>query len=446
MEEPPTADPRLLLHKEDGRGHHLSIKGRCNLACAFCNCRGDAPDFEVDAHFAEVVRKIDELARAKIREATWGVFSYEPTTYPRLPELLRYARSRGIKKSQLITNGIRTADPAYLQELVDSGLTSISMTVFEYDEQSADALTGATGVLAAKLATAAACRRLGLTLFTPVILMRVNYQRVNDIVRLYADVSDRLSLEAIYPGMWNRVPWFLPPLSGMVESLAEICRRPWGTQLQLANVPTCIAARHERTLAKVRRHRDLEGRYSKICDGCAWRSKCSGLRQEYLDVYGDSEIAEGRTIHAPIALDELMKLVGGYIADGSGHRHAADPSSISAMLVSRRLSALLGELLLGAEPAPPCAGYAIDSIEPAHDHRAVVRLRADGDALDVLVVATSITADGLSRVGPLTLMLPRGHAVATMARRRALDALEASLAQAIERAGPAFEQRLVAAH
>lgn len=424
--ETPAEDPRLDLLKLGSRRPELSVKGPCNLSCFFCNCRSDAPAIEAGPHFEQVREQIERLAAAGVKSASWGVFSYEPTTFPRLPELLAHAFARGIERHQLITNGIRTADRGYLQELHDHGVRELSMSIFEWDEVSADTLTDGRGVLAAKLATADHCRSLGIELLTPVILMRVNYLRVREVLSLYRGLSSSFSLRPIYPGIGERVSFFLPPVTGVAEALATRCADLdlGGATAVLGGIPACVRERWADALSGFGIAGDEAKEGARCCTDCADHPACAGLSPEYLELYGDAELREEAVVHRPIELSELVDWAEEYIGRTGGQLNAGTAAGLH-----RLLEALLPSLPL------PCDGYLLEALEEAHHDRVSLRLHSPSETFHLIVALRSQVAQGLETVGPLTLMLPREEGPLDAPRQGALRALVARLEGALAKQG-----------
>ena len=128
---------------------------RCNLACAFCyaGCgTADARPGNADRERRrrarrcwpltgwqprpdsaatrrnremtadEVLRVVDELARVgKVPSVSFT--GGECTLRPELPTFIAHARQRGMRVN-VITNGVRCADRAYVDQLQEAGLTS----------------------------------------------------------------------------------------------------------------------------------------------------------------------------------------------------------------------------------------------------------------------------------------------------------------------------------
>ncbi len=78
-----------------------SINARCNLRCAFCNQWQNAGKVQ-DAPFEDICRVIDMAADFGIM--MYNAWSAEPLLRKDLPEIMAYARSRGMT-TMMITNG-----------------------------------------------------------------------------------------------------------------------------------------------------------------------------------------------------------------------------------------------------------------------------------------------------------------------------------------------------
>lgn len=114
---------------------YLQIARVCNQKCVFCS----NPDNGNVISWDEAVALIDSFAA----EGAVGVIltGGEPTLFERLPELVAYARKKGLPP-RLITNGQRVCRPAYLQALVDAGLDHMHISVHSAKTEVQAALTG----------------------------------------------------------------------------------------------------------------------------------------------------------------------------------------------------------------------------------------------------------------------------------------------------------------
>ena len=122
----------------------IALTYRCQNRCFFCYA--SAPDHgrtvpEMStAEVKVVLDKIVDQARVPTVSFTGG----EPTLRADLVELIGYARERGLR-TNLITNGIRCADEAYVARLAEAGLHSAQVSVEAGDATTHDAVVANPG-------------------------------------------------------------------------------------------------------------------------------------------------------------------------------------------------------------------------------------------------------------------------------------------------------------
>ena len=106
----------------------IALTYRCNNRCFFCYA--SAPERgrsmpEMDTPQVElVIDKIVNQAKVPTISFTGG----EPTLRPDLPDLIAFAKSRDLR-TNLITNGLRCCDPAFVARLAAAGLDSAQVSL-----------------------------------------------------------------------------------------------------------------------------------------------------------------------------------------------------------------------------------------------------------------------------------------------------------------------------
>ena len=411
------------------RGVQLCVRGPCNLGCLFCNLFQDIPEVDEAAHERALAAEVDRLAAAGVRSASWGLYHHEPTTFSGLPRLLARARQGGIQHNILISNGVRTADETYCRELRDAGMDSMVVTMVEYDAPSADVLCQGEGLMAARRRTLENCARLGIKVFPVLTLMRVNYQRVGQALDLYGDLVRDHTLQLVSPTMEERVSWFLPPLSGVVEAVTEAARQRPEFQLTLVDIPRCIQRLHGEDLPNLAHRREKPGRvYPEPCDACQDRQTCGGFSRAYLELYGPDEARGGDPLHAPLTLDELRARSERYIR--KNRRYSSGVGSYPPS--SRKLHGILNEILLRRR----LPELEVTEVDLNHHERVSVRALYMGEEIHVLVSWKDRTDKALVTAGPFALMAPREAPLDSTGKRRAVKALVRALVSGWRR-GPA---------
>jgi len=383
-------------------GTQLCVRGPCNLACLFCNLALDRREVDEAAHEAALTAEVDRLARQGVSAMSWGIFHHEPTTFDGLPRLLRHARARGVAPSRVVTNGIRTADPAYCRELRDAGADGLVVTLCEHDRQSADLLCQGEGVLAARRRTFENCRDLGLEVFPVLLLMRANYQHLGAALDLYGDLLDTFTLQPVQPTMGERVPWFLPPLSGVMEVVAAEARQRPHLTLTLVNMPACIRRRHGPDLPNLRHRADRQGVIPPACGGCREQDGCCGFAAEYLEQYGDGEATAAEARHDPLPLEELKRRCDMFIRQRRQEHRLGDGVVPAA---TRRLLDVVEEIL----GASPDTKISVEGPTLAHHERVAVVVKHRAHRATVLLAWRRADQQALVNAGPFALMLPRGE-------------------------------------
>lgn len=114
---------------------YIQITRTCNQNCRFCS--NPSTGSVMSLKFAK--RLIDRYVRNKYAGVI--ISGGEPTTHPKLAEILAYAGMKNLP-SRIITNGQLTSDRRYLNSLVGSGLDHMGVSVYSSDSRMQAFLTG----------------------------------------------------------------------------------------------------------------------------------------------------------------------------------------------------------------------------------------------------------------------------------------------------------------
>jgi pyruvate-formate lyase-activating enzyme len=250
---------------------------------------------------------LDELAAlgATMLNITGG----EPTTFPILPELIERAHHHYGMEVSIQSNAIALASPRYLSRLLEAGLRAVSASYHAADAERSDAMTLAPGTHARTVRGVQAALSAGLAVTLTCVVERSNVgvleEQARSIVeRFVTPFPNNPIRRATYahptsyatPGAWreNQVPF---DVSGPAVRAAAAILREAGVAVQVTGTcgfPLCVLRETPELLAEQPLQKAIfdAGQlshlaYAPSCAPCARQSECFGLREEYLDTFGD---------------------------------------------------------------------------------------------------------------------------------------------------------------
>ncbi|MFI5348088.1 MAG: radical SAM protein [Elusimicrobiota bacterium] len=279
---------------------YLQIARICNQKCLFCS----NPENGRVIGWDEAVSLVDSFAAQ--RAAGVILTGGEPTLFERLPELVAYARKKGLPP-RMITNGQRTARPGYLHELAAAGLEHMHVSVHSVKPEVQARLTGNARSLANILRTLDHAGREGVRVDVNTVINAENADHLSLNVRVLAG-----RYPFIRHFVWNNLdplmnraslnPALVPKLRAFEVELHEAMA--WldadGRTFRVERVPLCFMSDFPHRSTETRKLVKDEGReiffldekglrrqdrsawtYEKParCAPCALDSVCAGLYQ-----------------------------------------------------------------------------------------------------------------------------------------------------------------------
>ena len=276
----------------------VRVNFQCNQACHFCFVSTHLPP------------PGDEAVRAAILDATGrGVrvvlSGGEPTLNPRLVEYVALVRSRSSRLIELQTNAVRLDDRELVARLVEAGLDRAFVSLHGATAAVSDAVTGAPGTFARTLIGLDHLCATGIEVTVNFVVCTRNLDELMPLVRLAAarwpgahvNVSFVAPSSDLVPADRDSIPRYsdaLPVIAGALALARSLGVITHGLD-SMCGVPLCLLP------AGVRDALDLqeippgfdEGEFLKVdaCGGCAFATRCFGVRRRYAALYGTSELA-----------------------------------------------------------------------------------------------------------------------------------------------------------
>ncbi len=314
----------------------LNIGRACNSRCVFCMSRKAS---KAEKAWLPVDKAKREIRLARERGCgSLGFLGGEPTAYPHLEEVIRYGRELGYARVALGTNALKLADRAFLDRLLDAGVTRVGVSMHSDRPEIEDQLTRVAGSFERKrqaLEHLVAAREQGRlpdnVSVNPVLHERI-LDRLAGLVAFFQGLGiDDVRFNSYRPvdgGEHDRAlcPRFSDAVGSLVTLIHENERR-LHAHLTFGDVPYCVwpwafLANPYLLGRYIGEHHDLttsvaifaDGRsdhpqedglarfnwaeakrdHLKVkapaCESCAWDTICEGFWKEYIDLYSAAEL------------------------------------------------------------------------------------------------------------------------------------------------------------
>ena len=294
------------MKQESGKCYELLLNYNCNARCRFCS-QGDF-DKSLNAPFDAIARNIYSAYKSGYRRL--GLTGGEPLIRPDILKVIALGRSVGFRFIRVQTNGIKLADPAFCRALVKAGLTFCKFSFTTDRAADHDALVGVPGALKKALAGLENLRRLKIRLGTNILVNRLNYKRLPEIIKFYLGrgITNFVIIYPVYNGAMalnakklgislpDCEPWFEAAVKTM-----EAAGLPG--EILFLNTPPCFLKGREKLAIGLdlfntlvtdplggKTDLDANAEAAKVkgrpCRACALTKKCRGADEHYLANFG----------------------------------------------------------------------------------------------------------------------------------------------------------------
>jgi hypothetical protein len=289
-----------------GKCYELILNYNCNARCRFCS-QGDF-DKSLNAPFDAVARNIYSAYRDGYRRL--GLTGGEPLVRPDILKVIALGKSVGFRFIRVQTNGIKLADPAFCRALARAGLTFCKFSFTTDRAKDHDALVGVPGALKAALAGLEHLRKLKIRLGTNILVNRLNYKRLPEIINFYLGrgITNFVIIYPVYNGAMAANAKKLGVSLTDCEPYFDAAARAMEAaglpgEILFLNTPPCFLKGREKlaigldlfnTLvtdpAGARTDLDANAAAAKVkgppCRACALAARCRGADAQYIKNFG----------------------------------------------------------------------------------------------------------------------------------------------------------------
>jgi cyclic pyranopterin phosphate synthase len=252
------------------------------------------------------------LAEARSRGATKVAFGGgEPTIRRSLLPLVRWCRDRGWQSIKIPSNGLMYAYEAFAKDAHDAGITDFHISFMAHTDELYARIMGRPDALALVTQGVRNLQALGRKPIGDLIIKHDTWMHLGDIVEHWAGLGvDTFNLWLVSLSDRNRDNLeSLPTVSEMRDGLEAAFERGrrLGVTVRSRHIPRCMLPGYEDHVVDLREDKVLvvtpratfalweskisPNTYAEKCNGCRYQhGSCLGLRRDYLERWGDTEL------------------------------------------------------------------------------------------------------------------------------------------------------------
>ncbi|MEM5806795.1 MAG: radical SAM protein [Candidatus Aenigmatarchaeota archaeon] len=282
---------------------------QCNNNCLFCSIN---PDSRFKNKSTEQVKK-DILDAKKVGAEVLGFTGGEPTIREDIFELVSFAKKQGFRTIRIQTNGRMFSYKEFTKKIIDSGANYFKFSIHGHRPEIHDYLTQVPGSFDQAIQGIKNIKELGRIVEVNILINKVNYKFLPQLVKFLIDLGiSRFVLifcnyfgnayknkEIVAVSYTNAVPYIKDALDIIEDYNLD--------KAVLMFVPICFMTGYEKFVTS-----DLspfktevkgpdfdvnldekfvdEKRKLPQCNKCIYGLICSGVRIDYLNIFGSDEI------------------------------------------------------------------------------------------------------------------------------------------------------------
>jgi radical SAM protein with 4Fe4S-binding SPASM domain len=199
----------------------IALTYGCQNRCAFCYAASPHREGEHRPMTTDEVMLVMEKIFHQAHVPSLSFTGGEATLRPDLPRLVRHGERLGFRVN-LITNGIRAAEPGFAAGLVEAGLASAQVSLEAGEAELHDGIVGRRGAFAQTVEGIRRFQQLGIHVHTNTTLCAANLDSAPELIRF---VARELGLATLSMNMVIRTGVARGAGSPMEVSYSEIGRR-----------------------------------------------------------------------------------------------------------------------------------------------------------------------------------------------------------------------------
>lgn len=291
------------------RVYELTLGYSCNSNCQFCSI--DPLKRHINKTTVEALGDILQAKKEGFRMIGFG--GGEPTIRKDIIKLVNFAKKMGFRTIRIQTNGIILTYLEFCKDLVSAGANFFKFSIHGHRAEIHDALTQVPGSFEKAVKGLENVRSLGVRTEINIVINKLNYKFLPQIVDFFSISRGLSSYVFIYPTYKGRMKDNAEkigiPMTETIPFIKEAVDLAEAIQLDksiIFNIPPClIDQKYHKWLPgknlnlKVNapeyvQEDSLEGEALekakfKKCKKCSFSPYCNGIFNDYIDVFGLKE-------------------------------------------------------------------------------------------------------------------------------------------------------------
>jgi cyclic pyranopterin phosphate synthase len=285
----------------------LILGYECNVQCDYCSVGPEMRCHNMTT--AQAMRELRDARALGIRRAAFG--GGEPTMRKDLLPLVRYCRDRGFDHVKVSSNGLMYSYEAYARRAVEAGVTLFHVSAMAHTPELYASIMGRPDALGLVERGVDNLVALGQAPVLDLIVKNDTSPHLAEIIEHWAGHGVR-SFALWLVSLSDRNRDNLASLPRVSEMRGEIFRafdraKSLGVDAWSRHIPRCMLRGYEARVRDLREDRVLvvtpgsrfflwdsaisPSVFTARCEGCRHvRTECQGLRRDYLERWGDSEL------------------------------------------------------------------------------------------------------------------------------------------------------------
>lgn len=172
-----------MLKNMDIRNIWLVINYVCNNKCIWCYEEGQIAKTMSKKLSFEIINFLSELEINSL-----NLIGGEPTLHPNISEIINYSKNKGISPS-LVTNGRKLSDKSFLENLVNSGMKSVGISIEGFNQETHDSITKVKGSYQETIKGIENCVEMGVHTITTTTICKENIDYLENIIDVLSEIG-----------------------------------------------------------------------------------------------------------------------------------------------------------------------------------------------------------------------------------------------------------------